>query len=139
MRKELIKLYRIYFFYPQESIEKMRLERKNSNRIFILPISEKGALKMRKAYKKLTYADRQEIEQMSERGEKPKAIADATGVCFQTIYRELQRGKDKDGKEKYDRINLTVPKGRKEEIKKKAAAAGQSVNEYINALIDNDK
>lgn len=48
---------------------------------------------MRKAYKKLTYADRQEIEQMSERGEKPKAIADATGVCFQTIYRELQRGK----------------------------------------------
>ena len=42
-------------------------------------------------------------------------------------------------KEKYDRINLTVPKGRKEETKKKAAAAGQSVNEYINALIDNDK
>ena len=42
-------------------------------------------------------------------------------------------------KEKYDRINLTVPKGRKEEIKKKAAAAGQSVNEYINTLIDNDK
>lgn len=42
-------------------------------------------------------------------------------------------------KEKYDRINLTVPKGGKEEIKKKAAAAGQSVNEYINALIDNDK
>ncbi len=57
-------------------------------------------MKMRKAYKKLTYADRQEIEQMSERGEKPKAIADATGVCFQTIYRELQRGKDKDGKYK---------------------------------------
>ena len=42
-------------------------------------------------------------------------------------------------KEKYDRINLTVPKGRKEEIKQKAAAAGQSVNEYINTLIDNDR
>lgn len=41
-------------------------------------------------------------------------------------------------KEKYDRINLTVPKGRKEAIKKKAAAAGKSVNEYINSLIDND-
>lgn len=41
-------------------------------------------------------------------------------------------------KEKYDRINLTVPKGRKEEIKKKAAAVGKSVNEYINSLIDND-
>ncbi len=41
-------------------------------------------------------------------------------------------------KEKYDRINLTVPKGRKEEIKKKAALAGMSVNEYINSLIDKD-
>lgn len=41
-------------------------------------------------------------------------------------------------KEKYDRINLTVPKGRKEEIKKKAAAVGKSVNEYINSLIDGD-
>lgn len=41
-------------------------------------------------------------------------------------------------KAKYDRINLTVPKGRKEEIKKKAAAEGKSVNEYINSLIDND-
>jgi predicted DNA binding CopG/RHH family protein len=41
-------------------------------------------------------------------------------------------------KEKYDRINLTVPKGRKEEIKKKAATVGKSVNEYINGLIDND-
>lgn len=39
-------------------------------------------------------------------------------------------------KEKYDRINLTVPKGRKEDIKKAAAAAGQSVNEFINSLID---
>lgn len=34
---------------------------------------------------------------------------------------------------------LTVPKGRKEEIKKKAAAQGISVNEYINRLLDNDK
>ncbi len=41
-------------------------------------------------------------------------------------------------KEKYDRINLTVPKGKKEKIKKKATAAGKSVNEYINSLIDKD-
>lgn len=41
-------------------------------------------------------------------------------------------------KEKYDRISLIVPKGRKETIKKKAAAEGKSVNEYINRLIDND-
>lgn len=41
-------------------------------------------------------------------------------------------------REKYDRINLTVPKGRKEEIKKKAAAAGKNVNEYINNLLEKD-
>lgn len=41
-------------------------------------------------------------------------------------------------KEKYDRINLIVPKGRKEEIKEKARQQGKSVNEYINSLIDDD-
>lgn len=38
-------------------------------------------------------------------------------------------------KEKYDRINLTVPKGEKAVIKERASAAGQSVNEYINQAI----
>lgn len=42
-------------------------------------------------------------------------------------------------RQKYDRINLTVPKGRKEEIKKKAEAQGMSVNQYINKLLDEDK
>lgn len=41
-------------------------------------------------------------------------------------------------KQKYDRINLTVQKGRKEEIKKKAEAQGMTVNQYINKLLDND-
>ena len=36
----------------------------------------------------------------------------------------------------YDRINLTVPKGRKAEIQAAAAAAGESVNGYINRAID---
>lgn len=40
-------------------------------------------------------------------------------------------------KQKYDRVNLTVPKGKKEKIKEAAKAAGQSVNEYINSAIDN--
>ena len=40
-------------------------------------------------------------------------------------------------KQKYDRVNLTVPKGKKEKIKAAAKAAGQSVNEYINSAIDN--
>lgn len=57
---------------------------------------------MKKPYKKLTYADRQKIEQMVGCGEKPKVIADVTGVCYQTIYRELQRGKNKEGKYKAD-------------------------------------
>lgn len=52
---------------------------------------------MRKLYKKLTFADRQLIEHMSERGEKPKAIAEKTGVHVATIYRELQRGADEKG------------------------------------------
>lgn len=35
----------------------------------------------------------------------------------------------------YDRINLTVPKGRKAEIQAAAAAAGESVNAYITEAI----
>lgn len=35
----------------------------------------------------------------------------------------------------YDRINLTVPKGDKEQIAQAAAEAGQSVNAYINQAI----
>jgi predicted HicB family RNase H-like nuclease len=38
-------------------------------------------------------------------------------------------------KENYDRINLTVPKGDKEKIAIAAAAAGQSVNAYINKAV----
>lgn len=41
-------------------------------------------------------------------------------------------------KEKYDRINLTVPAGKKAIISDRAAAAGKSVNAYINGLIDSD-
>ena len=38
--------------------------------------------------------------------------------------------------EKLDRINLTVPKGRKEIIKAHAAAHGESVNGFINRAIN---
>lgn len=37
--------------------------------------------------------------------------------------------------EKLDRINLTMPKGRKEELKAHAAAQGESVNAFINRAI----
>ena len=38
-------------------------------------------------------------------------------------------------KEKYDRISLMLPKGEKDRIKTVAAAAGESVNEFINKAI----
>ena len=38
--------------------------------------------------------------------------------------------------EKLDRINLTVPKGRKEITKAHAAAHGESVNGFINRAIN---
>ena len=34
-------------------------------------------------------------------------------------------------RQNYDRFSLTAPKGRKDEIKKAAKAAGMSLNEYI--------
>lgn len=36
----------------------------------------------------------------------------------------------------YDRINLTVKKGRKEEITSHASMKGESVNAFINRAID---
>ena len=36
----------------------------------------------------------------------------------------------------YDRVVLTMPKGKKEDIKAAAAAAGESMNAYIIAAID---
>ena len=38
----------------------------------------------------------------------------------------------------YDRINLAVKKGKKEEMKQKADSCGLSLNAYINALIEAD-
>ena len=38
----------------------------------------------------------------------------------------------------YDRINLTVPKGKKNEIKAHAESRGESVNAYIWRLIQED-
>lgn len=36
----------------------------------------------------------------------------------------------------YDRINIAVPKGRKEAIQLAAKARGESINAFINRLID---
>ncbi len=44
--------------------------------------------------------------------------------------------KNKWNEKAYDRINLTVPKGQKEVIKKYAEANGESVNGFIQRLIN---
>lgn len=36
----------------------------------------------------------------------------------------------------YDRVNLTMPKGKKDLVQAQATAMGLSVNSYINAAID---
>lgn len=41
-------------------------------------------------------------------------------------------------KEAYDRVNLTMPKGKKEIIQTHAAAQGESVNAFINRAIDHE-
>jgi hypothetical protein len=46
--------------------------------------------------------------------------------------------KNKYSAEHYDRLNMLMPKGRKEELKKKAAAHNMSMSEYILYLVDND-
>ena len=38
--------------------------------------------------------------------------------------------------EKYDRVNLTMPKGKRQLIKEHATARGESTNEFINRAID---
>ena len=39
-------------------------------------------------------------------------------------------------KNNYDRVVVTFPKGRREEIKTAATAAGESVNGYIKKAVD---
>lgn len=46
-----------------------------------------------------------------------------------------QKAVHKYVKANYDRMELTVPKGRKEEIKKYAASNNESVNGFINRAI----
>ena len=46
-----------------------------------------------------------------------------------------QRAVNKYVKANYDRVNVTFPKGRKEELKAHAQARGESVNAFINRAI----
>lgn len=51
------------------------------------------------------------------------------------VSKSQQKAVHKYVKANYDRMELTVPKGRKDVIKAAAAAAGESVNAYINTAI----
>lgn len=46
------------------------------------------------------------------------------------------RAHNKYNDKAYDRINLTVPKGKKDKIKEYAESRGESVNGFINRAID---
>lgn len=71
----------------------MRLSFSELIRIIFLQIYRKGRGKMARKYKRLVFADRQQIEAMFNSGMKEKAIAEKVGVHIATIYRELERGK----------------------------------------------
>lgn len=47
-----------------------------------------------------------------------------------------QKAVNKYMKENYDRVNLTMPKGKKAEVQAHAEAMGESVNAFINRAID---
>lgn len=47
-----------------------------------------------------------------------------------------QRAVNKYVKNNYDRINVTMPKGKKDTLKAHAEAMGESVNAFINRAID---
>lgn len=47
-----------------------------------------------------------------------------------------QKAVNKYMKANYDRVNLTMPKGRKEEVRAFAEKHGESLNAFINRAID---
>ena len=53
-----------------------------------------------------------------------------------TVSKAQQKAVNKYVRENYDRVNVNMPKGKKEEIQAHAAQLGLSVNAYINAAID---
>ena len=52
------------------------------------------------------------------------------------VSKAQQKAVNKYVKENYDRINITMPKGKKDEIQAHAVRHGLSVTAYINAAID---
>lgn len=53
-----------------------------------------------------------------------------------SVSKAQQRAVNKYRKNNYDLIQITMPKGRKDEIKAHADGKGESVNAFINRAID---
>lgn len=53
-----------------------------------------------------------------------------------SVSKAQQKAVNKYVKNNYDRINVTMPKGKKEKIQEYATRHGLSVTAYINAAID---
>ena len=53
-----------------------------------------------------------------------------------TVSKKQQANVNRYIAKSYDRINLTVPKGKKERIQSFAQSVGESVNGFINRAID---
>ena len=53
-----------------------------------------------------------------------------------TVSKAQQKAVNKYVRENYDRVNVTMPKGKKDEIQAHAIRYGLSVTAYINAAID---
>ena len=54
------------------------------------------------------------------------------------VSKAQQKAVNKYMAEKYDRINLVVPKGRRDELRAQAEAAGKSLNAYLIGLIEGE-
>lgn len=52
------------------------------------------------------------------------------------VSKSNQKAVNKYVKNNYDRINVTMPKGKKDDIKTHAEKRGESVNAFINRAID---
>ena len=67
---------------------------------------------------------------MGEGAQKNKLPPEGRSMAGKTEYKNNWQ------KENVDRVNLTMPKGKKDTIKAHAEAQGESVNGFINRAID---
>ena len=54
------------------------------------------------------------------------------------VSKAQQKAVNKYVKQNYDRVNVTMPKGKKDEYKAHAQSKGMSLNAYIIGLIETD-